>query len=96
MSCVLLMLCFIPREAIKRGDILFVGSSGNNGSTPTLKDGKLTSALNPGNFPGKCNLAAELAEQGLLVNMHYCRGVLRLGYGCTCSAERAAPSWPFE
>jgi hypothetical protein len=40
------------REAVKRGDIMFVGSSGNNGTTPTLQDGKLTSSLNPGNFPG--------------------------------------------
>jgi hypothetical protein len=41
------------REAIKRGDILFVGSSGNNGTTPTLQGNKLTSSLNPGNFPGE-------------------------------------------
>jgi hypothetical protein len=31
---------------------LFVGSSGNNGTTPTLQGNKLTSSLNPGNFPG--------------------------------------------
>ncbi|KAF6250501.1 peptidase S8/S53 domain-containing protein [Scenedesmus sp. NREL 46B-D3] len=41
------------REAIKRGDILFVASSGNNGSSPTmLADGKLTTNVNPGNYPG--------------------------------------------
>uniref|UniRef100_A0A383W226 Peptidase S8/S53 domain-containing protein n=1 Tax=Tetradesmus obliquus TaxID=3088 RepID=A0A383W226_TETOB len=41
------------REAIKRGDILFVASSGNNGSSPTmLADGELTTDVNPGNYPG--------------------------------------------
>eukprot|EP00882_Tetradesmus_deserticola_P010779 GHRQ01011383.1.p1 GENE.GHRQ01011383.1~~GHRQ01011383.1.p1 ORF type:complete len:651 (+),score=170.77 GHRQ01011383.1:503-2455(+) len=41
------------REAIKRGDILFVASSGNNGSAATmLTDGELTTAVNPGNYPG--------------------------------------------
>jgi hypothetical protein len=41
------------REAIKRGDILFVASSGNNGTSPTLlADGELSTDVNPGNYPG--------------------------------------------
>jgi hypothetical protein len=40
------------REALQRGDIVFVASSGNNGTAPTLIDGSLTSMINPGNYPG--------------------------------------------
>lgn len=32
--------------------MLFVASSGNNGSAPTLTNGKLSSSINPGNYPG--------------------------------------------
>lgn len=38
---------------MQRGDIVFVASSGNNATAPTLgPDGKLTTTVNPGNFPG--------------------------------------------
>ncbi|WIA35759.1 hypothetical protein OEZ86_004155 [Tetradesmus obliquus] len=40
------------KEALQRGDIVFVASSGNNGTAPTLIDGSLTSMINPGNYPG--------------------------------------------
>ncbi|KAF6266317.1 hypothetical protein COO60DRAFT_1697337 [Scenedesmus sp. NREL 46B-D3] len=40
------------KEALQRGDIIFVASSGNNGTAPTLMDGALTSMINPGNYPG--------------------------------------------
>ncbi|KAF8059403.1 fls [Scenedesmus sp. PABB004] len=43
------------REAAKRGDMLFVASSGNNGSAPTLLPGRgaaLSADVNPSNFPG--------------------------------------------
>lgn len=73
------------REAAKRGDILFVGSSGNNGTTPTLKDGKLTSSLNPGNFPGTA-----LHARGSLLS---CTRVLGRGvpsHALVVIAERAA------
>jgi subtilisin family serine protease len=48
----LLLLQFHRREALQRGDIVFVASSGNNGTAPTLMDGSLTSMINPGNYPG--------------------------------------------
>jgi hypothetical protein len=38
---------------VKRGDILFVGSSGNNGTSPTMVDGKRNSSINFNNFPSK-------------------------------------------
>lgn len=50
MTPCLTLLC---REAARRGDILFVASSGNNGTSQTLAaSGKLTSSINPGNYPG--------------------------------------------
>jgi hypothetical protein len=38
---------------MKRGDMLFVGASGNNGTQPTVVDGKRNSSINYSNFPGK-------------------------------------------
>lgn len=38
---------------MKRGDMLFVGASGNNGTQPTMVDGKRNSSINYKSFPVK-------------------------------------------